>query len=1276
MQVSTSVRLGYNASAQILARGSNLDTDNPNYYSLSLANLSTGLDLRLERVNSGVTTTLGEVLASGVFNNPWMIGSLRADGTHLQVQIFNTNTAMYLSSSGTWQTNAAIAIDLKDKSPQAIVSSGLAGLGQLGGGAGSVNFDNFSVLSLPDSVSVFPSLQIGTLPSNWSQYITDPSTRFTATNVGIPDLSTGLVVASGAKGLSRATARAWLSHDLPSDGVFSADIALNSIPAQLLCRGILLNTASPSYYVLSLARDYPGPQALLMRVNGGVSTTLGVLDLSGYMSGGSWVNETLVLKGNHLQAQFLRQDTNQYLNSAGKWQKDQAFAFDLTDRDSNALTGGGNAGIGRPVSYVGTLTFAHLAFSVPSEVESFDGSTPGTNPSGWSQARSDNALQNPPTFVIATPPAGITPLSGDQVLASIVPSGHVSGLAWNSTLQLMDATVSAGIYVDSPTPLQVLARGRGLGTATPTYYALSLTQDSPTRLQIQKVINGVTTTLPGGTLELTYITRLWVQATLYVNGSSIRAQLYRSDTGQYLNDHGIWQTAQTWAINIVDNSIKLAGQTGLYRGLGTAAPVYFDNFVVSPLTIDNVPPAVSISSAANTNSISGVQTFTATVSDNVAISHVAFYVDDVLHAVVNTAPFTWIFDTSGIANGTHKLVAKAFDIAENFAFSAPITFTVQNNTTVAPPSLPSHYSHIRIAELAYGGTPQDDIFTHLLASSVDLVIPNPAYLASVNSQSPGTPKLIYANVSNIYQSSLTDWLSYANAHGMDREQAFYHVAAATPFSGSSPSSRPVDQFWVLYRGGSTLANLTSLTASAQGNIAFGATNESLYEGNPDPFREINVSLAAPKLGGSIVLQYAKSVDANGNPTGWADVPLISDLTAGLTQSGRITFDPPPDWKPASVGGSARLYYVRFLTKQAGSEMPVANFIRRRDYVGAHGTTSGIIPAFDAAADLNHDGYLSDAEYNSPNRDPGKTARFLYESRLFAGNYGQMRFATDVSNPSFRSWAIVSIQDLLTNYPLANGIFMDNSSGKLPAAFGTVQEATDSYSADYGALLNGIGRAITPRWVLPNTAGGNTSADPVAQGVQAYYEEFAIKPQRDDYATFDGVVAQVARRARQASTGTYAVIDSRPDGGSPTDARMQLATLASYYQMSDSTRTFLDFYGGFEPNTTWSRHWSPAAAYDIGQPTGPSTSQVGVDSLGFTYHVYQRAFANGAGNKSVFVLYKPLSYNGHKVGLLTDPPTSYALPGTYRQLNADGTVDPKLITSISLSNGQGAILIAA
>ena len=46
--------------------------------------------------------------------------------------------------------------------------------------------------------------------------------------------------------------------------------------------------------------------------------------------------------------------------------------------------------------------------------------------------------------------------------------------------------------------------------------------------------------------------------------------------------------------------------------------------------------------------------------------------------------------------------------------------------------------------------------------------------------------------------------------------------------------------------------------------------------------------------------------------------------------------------------------MRFATT-AGGTAPVAKTILGRDYVNARGTTSGVIPAFDASADLNHDG---------------------------------------------------------------------------------------------------------------------------------------------------------------------------------------------------------------------------------------------------------------------------------------------------------------------------------
>jgi hypothetical protein len=71
----------------------------------------------------------------------------------------------------------------------------------------------------------------------------------------------------------------------------------------------------------------------------------------------------------------------------------------------------------------------------------------------------------------------------------------------------------------------------------------------------------------------------------------------------------------------------------------------------------------------------------------------------------------------------------------------------------------------------------------------------------------------------------------------------------------------------------------------------------------------------------------------------------------------------------------------------------------------------------------------------------------------------------------------------------------------------------------------------------------------------------------------------------------------------------------------------------------------------------------------TYKIYQRSYGNA------LVLYKPLSYQvGVGTGTLANATaTTHALNGTYRILNADGTLSGP-VTSVTLRNGEGAILI--
>jgi hypothetical protein len=1104
----------------------------------------------------------------------------------------------------------------------------------------------------------FDTTPPGALPATWTQW--DSSTGASiavAAGTGVAGSRSLAVSAS----LSQAAAHAWYNTQAGADVEVSASILLNSlIPAQVLARGSALNTATPTYYALSLTR---GLQMQLLRVVNGTTTVIGQINSAGWFSD-QWVRATLQTSGSTLRAQLVRTDNGQYLNAAGQWQTAQTWALQVTD---TAIAQAGLIGVARPASYTGTIQFDDFtaanptAASTPVAVstsaawgvaESFDSTGVGTLPAGWTQYSSTGS----PAFAVA---AG-TALSGANGLTATANLSSLSARAWMQTAVPADVQVTAAVLVNSLIPAQVLARGSALNTATPTYYALSLVRGM--QVQLLRVVNGATTVL--GQLSSTgWFSGPWVRATLSVAGSTLRAQIYRTDTSQYLNAAGQWQAAQAWALSVTDTVITQAGQVGLGRPASYTGSLVFDDFSAQPAATGL--PSVALTLPGGT--LSGVVTVQADVTSANAIAHVDFLLDNVVRFSTTTAPYRWTFDTSTASNASHQLTVIAYDAAGNVA-QASRTITTQNDTVLPRPVIPQHYPNIRIAELAYNGLTFGPTEDSLLASSVDLVVADPIYAAHIHSVAPATPQAIYTNVSNLYGTLLTNWLTYADANGLSRESAFYHVTTATPFNGDSPASQPVTWFWAAFRGATTLTDVTARTHGS-GGVTFGNNGESLYLGYTDPFREINVNLNTPaQLGWSAVLEYASAVDAAGNPTAWRTLTTISNGTAGMTHSGRITFDPPADWKTASVGGSARLFYVRFRTVNGGLT-PTATSILGRDYVNANGSTQGVIPVFDTAADLNHDGYLSDAEY--ANRAPGKDARFLYESRLVYPNYGQMRFLANPTSLGYRGFAADSATRLLAANPLASALFVDNSGGNFPVTGVSLAESVATYTSDYANLLNSVGRAIAPRWIIANTAGGGTSADTVIQHTQAYFDEFEIRPLAHTYLQFQDVAADVARRAALTSPAPYAILDSLPAGGSPTDPRTQLATLAYYYLLADPATTFLDFFGGTAPNTSWVNHWVAAAAYNIGAPTGTwSQFASGTDPLNpaLTYRVYQRGFANA------LVLYKPLSTDPTEtqVGSLTSA-TTHALNGTYRPLLADGTLGAP-VTSVTLRNGEGAILV--
>jgi hypothetical protein len=1244
-QVTADVYLDSLVPGQIIARGRALDTNAPSYYAVSVTR---GMQVQLLSVVDGQSTVLATLRSSSWLSNQWVRVSLTAVGDDLYVQVFRTDTAQYLGASGQWMYTATQAIHVQD---DALTDGGNAGLARAAQYAGAVSFDNFMTAPPPvdlerQSVAVetFRRPAPGGLPAGWAQWGESGNSGLRVSTANSLTESAGLRSVSPDTG----AVRAWLDTVMPADGQVSAAVYLDgSAPAQIIARGQDLATGTPTYYAAAVTA---GMQLQLLRVVGGQTTVLATLNSNTPLTG-QWVQVTFSLVGDDLRVAVYRHDSGQYLTASGDWQVAPAWAMETHD---SAISAAGRAGLGRPSGASGMVTFD--SFSVtdasapdptptpadpPPTSSDFDSTSVGALPDGWSEWTNNGSSGFGVTDQLSfTTPHALMTSGGSDLEAR----------AWLTNDLPADVQVGASLYLNSLVPAEVVVRGQGLNSDSPTYYAVSVTRGLD--LQLLRVQGGLTDVL--STLSSNeWDSNIWVRVNLIAQGNTLQVQVSRLDSGQYLNQDGDWQDDPAIAMSVTDNGLAGGGSVGLIRPPSYSGDVVFDDFDAQPITSQpDTPPAGTPTDGSGP---------AAPPTD----------------AGPPTAPGdTPTTDpTSPPTNSSPNPPAPSTGRPPESSSPAPAPSTNPPPVSAPPtnlPSVPRHYDHIRIAEFAYHGTPMGSFEQGLLQNSVDLVIPNTTYVDQIHSVAPSTPQFIYSNASNMYRELYTDWLNYADAHGYSREDAFYHVTQATPFTGDSASSWPVAWFWNVFEGSDgNWKNVTSQAHGTDSNLTFGAAGESVMIGNTEKFREINFNFVSGAGDGwKGALEYATAVDANGNPTKWQTLTTLSDTTAGLTKSGQVTFDPPSDWVTSAVNDGPLLYYVRVRTTADGTA-PVAQTILGRDYVNARGGAEGTIPAFDKSADLNGDGYLNDAEY--ANRTAGMDARFLYESRAFYPAYGQNRFATNVGNAHFQEWAADYSYRFLQANPGAQGLFMDNSLSKIAFDPTTIAESLDHYADNYAEMLAAINRRIAPKWVLANVAGGGVAVDALAQRGISYLEEFAIRPLAASYSQFEDVAANLNRRLDLSGGKAYAIMDSLATNGSMSDPRVQIATLAYYYLLADKNQTMLVFNGGNDPNSTWTQHWSDAVKYDVGDALGTWTVFAkGIDPADSskTYKVYERQYENA------LVLYKPLSYFQGKAGSTADATaTTHQLNGTYRPLQADGTLGAP-ITEITLRNGEGAILVKA
>lgn len=103
-------------------------------------------------------------------------------------------------------------------------------------------------------------------------------------------------------------------------------------------------------------------------------------------------------------------------------------------------------------------------------------------------------------------------------------------------------------------------------------------------------------------------------------------------------------------------------------------------------TADTTKPTAAISAPLGSATVSGTVAVNATASDNVGVARVELKANGTVVAIDTAAPYSFSWNSAGVANGMANLVAVAYDAAGNAGTSSTVAVNVANATVAPAPS--------------------------------------------------------------------------------------------------------------------------------------------------------------------------------------------------------------------------------------------------------------------------------------------------------------------------------------------------------------------------------------------------------------------------------------------------------------------------------------------------------------------------------------------------------------------------------------------------------------
>jgi hypothetical protein len=289
------------------------------------------------------------------------------------------------------------------------------------------------------------------------------------------------------------------------------------------------------------------------------------------------------------------------------------------------------------------------------------------------------------------------------------------------------------------------------------------------------------------------------------------------------------------------------------NNIGKSAPV---SFTTSNTINDVSAPVVSASVTGSAGSIK----LNATATDNVGVTKVEFYVDGSLVGSSTSSPYTLAYDSTKLSKGSHSLVTKAYDAANNIGTSSAVAFTVDNTGGGTPaPGSP----HLVISQIYGAGGNSGAALT---SDYIEIFNPTsaPVALSGLSLQYASAAGNSWTNTTALPAKTLQagqyflvqessggavgsamptpDATGTINLSGSAGKVALVSGTTALPSTATPTSTNVID--WVAFGGTATPAEGGAPTANLTPTTAAFRTNECVDTNNNGA--DFTVKAAAPR----------------------------------------------------------------------------------------------------------------------------------------------------------------------------------------------------------------------------------------------------------------------------------------------------------------------------------------------------------------------------------------------------------------------------------------------